>query len=86
MLHPGITEIAIVGVPDEKTGERAVAVIVPKDGIEPDVASLATFLAPYGVAKFKYPERVELWKALPKNDAGKVLKQAIRKTLIEASN
>lgn len=86
VLHPGIAEIAIVGVPDDRTGERAVAVIVPKDGAEPDVAALSAFLAPYGVAKFKYPESVVIWKALPKNDAGKVLKQAIRATLIAASN
>jgi non-ribosomal peptide synthetase component E (peptide arylation enzyme) len=34
-----------------------------------------------GVAKFKVPEQVEIWDALPKNDAGKVLKHQIRATL-----
>jgi acyl-CoA synthetase (AMP-forming)/AMP-acid ligase II len=84
VLHPDISEISIVGVPDDRTGEKAVAVIVPKETAKPDVAALGTFLAPYGVAKFKYPESVALWEALPKNDAGKVLKQAIRATLIAA--
>jgi acyl-CoA synthetase (AMP-forming)/AMP-acid ligase II len=79
--HPGIAEIAIVGVPDARTGERAVAVIVPRDGASPDVPSLAEFLAGFGVARFKYPEAVALWDALPKNDTGKVLKQGIRATL-----
>ena len=79
--YPGIAEIAIVGVPDARTGERAVAVIVPREGATPDVASLAAFLADFGVARFKYPEAVALWEALPKNDAGKVLKQGIRATL-----
>ncbi|WP_165189609.1 AMP-binding protein [Caulobacter soli] len=79
--HPGVAEIAIVGVPDARTGERAVAVIVPRDGASPDVPSLAEFLAGFGVARFKYPEAVALWEALPKNDAGKVLKQGIRATL-----
>ena len=79
--HPGVAEIAIVGVPDARTGERAVAVIVPRDGAAPDVPSLAEFLAGFGVARFKYPETVALWEALPKNDAGKVLKQGIRATL-----
>jgi acyl-CoA synthetase (AMP-forming)/AMP-acid ligase II len=82
--HPGIAEIAIVGVPDPRTGERAVAVIVPRGDAAPDVAGLAEFLAGFGVARFKYPEAVALWEALPKNDAGKVLKQAIRKRLTEA--
>ncbi|RJF91295.1 AMP-binding protein [Sphingomonas cavernae] len=81
IAHPGIAEIAIVGIPDARTGERAVAVIVPRDGAAPDVPSLGEFLAGYGVARFKYPEAVALWEALPKNDAGKVLKQAIRATL-----
>lgn len=79
--HPGVAEIAIVGIPDARTGERAVAVIVPRDGAAPDVAGLGEFLAGFGVARFKYPEAVALWDALPKNDAGKVLKQAIRATL-----
>jgi acyl-CoA synthetase (AMP-forming)/AMP-acid ligase II len=79
---PGVGEVAIVGVPDARTGEKAVAVIVPRDGGEPDVPALAAFLAGHGVAKFKYPERVELWDVLPKNDAGKVLKQVIRARLV----
>ena len=79
--HPAIAEIAVVGVPDPRTGERAVAVIVPRDNALPNVAALAEFLAGQGVARFKYPEAVELWDALPKNDAGKVLKVEIRKRL-----
>ena len=81
--HDAIAEIAIVGVPDARTGERAVAVIVPRPGATPDVAALATHLAGHGVARFKYPEAVALWDALPKNDAGKVLKQQIRARLVE---
>jgi len=83
--HPGIQEIAIVGVPDARTGERAVAVIVPRARAAPDVAALAEFLAGFGVARFKYPEGVALWDALPKNDAGKVLKQGIRARLVSES-
>jgi len=80
--HPAIAEIAIVGVPDARTGERAVAVIVPRDGAAPDVPALADYLAGFGVARFKYPEAVALWDALPRNDAGKVLKQGIRARLV----
>jgi acyl-CoA synthetase (AMP-forming)/AMP-acid ligase II len=83
--HPAVAEIAIVGVPDARTGERAVAVIVPRDGAEPDVATLGAFLADFGVARFKYPEGVALWPALPRNDAGKVLKQQIRVSLAETA-
>jgi acyl-CoA synthetase (AMP-forming)/AMP-acid ligase II len=79
--HPAIAEIAIVGIPHPRTGERAVAVIVPRGDAEPDIAALADFLAGFGVARFKYPEDVAVWQALPRNDAGKVLKQQIRATL-----
>lgn len=81
LRHSGIEEIAIVGIPDSRTGEKAVAVIVPAQGGEPGVADLADYLAGYGVAKFKYPEQVELRDALPKNEAGKVLKQELRNEL-----
>jgi cyclohexanecarboxylate-CoA ligase len=79
--HPGVAEIAIVGLPDVRTGERACAVIVPTGQAEPDVASLRSFLQDQGVATFKAPEQVVIWEQLPRNDAGKVLKHQIRAAL-----
>ena len=81
--HPGIAEVAVVGLPDDRTGERACAVIVPVERPGPDVASLRAFLQDRGIARFKVPEQVAIWEELPKNDAGKVLKHQIRATLIE---
>jgi cyclohexanecarboxylate-CoA ligase len=81
--HPGIAEVAIVGLPDERTGERACAVIVGAAEPEPDVAGVAAYLEAHGVARFKMPEQVAIWDMLPKNDAGKVLKHRIRAALIE---
>jgi non-ribosomal peptide synthetase component E (peptide arylation enzyme) len=40
-------------------------------------------LTDHGVAIFKVPEQVEIWDALPKNDAGKVLKHHIREALLD---
>ena len=79
--HPGIAEIAVVGIPDVRTGERACAVIVASDRPAPDLADVREVLTRAGVAKFKVPEHVEIWEALPKNDAGKVLKHQIRAKL-----
>ncbi len=81
--HPGIAEVAIVGLPDPRTGERACAVIVARGGERPGVADLREFLEGHGVARFKVPEQVAVWDVLPKNDAGKVLKHRIRATLTE---
>jgi cyclohexanecarboxylate-CoA ligase len=82
--HPGVAEIAIVGLPDERTGERACAVVVPAATPGPDVASLRNFLEDSGVARFKAPEQVVIWDVLPKNDAGKILKHQIKAALMEA--
>jgi acyl-CoA synthetase (AMP-forming)/AMP-acid ligase II len=79
--HPGIAEVAVVGLPDARTGERACAVIVAAGQDAPDVEDLREFLLGRGVAKFKMPEQVAIWDALPKNDAGKVLKHRIRAAL-----
>jgi acyl-CoA synthetase (AMP-forming)/AMP-acid ligase II len=79
--HPNIAAVAIVGLPDPRTGERACAVIVPRNLPGPDVASLRAFLDSHGVATFKVPEQVAIWEALPKNDAGKILKHQIRSAL-----
>jgi acyl-CoA synthetase (AMP-forming)/AMP-acid ligase II len=82
--HPDIAEVAIIGLPDPRTGERACAVIVPKRPPGPDVGSLRGFLEAQGVAPFKTPEQVVIWNALPKNDAGKILKTQIRAALSAA--
>ena len=79
--HPQVAEIAIVGLPDARTGERACAVIVPTQRPGPDVASLRAFLDARGVATFKAPEQVVIADSLPRNDAGKVLKRQLRATL-----
>ena len=86
--HPGIAEIAIVGLPDDRTGERACAVVVPASTPGPerelDVAGLGAFLEREGVARFKVPEQVVIWDVLPKNDAGKILKHQIKAALMRA--
>ncbi len=83
--HPEIAEVSIVGLPDARTGERTCAVIVPKAAPGPTVESLRNFLLNEGLATFKFPEQVVLWDALPKNDAGKVLKHQIRASLTETA-
>jgi acyl-CoA synthetase (AMP-forming)/AMP-acid ligase II len=80
--HLDIAEIAVVGLPDPRTGERACAVVVPANGAAgPAVAELREFLGRHGVARFKVPEQVAIWETLPRNDAGKVLKHQIRAAL-----
>lgn len=85
VAHPGVAEIAVVGVPDERTGERACAVVVPTEDGAPDLDGVRDLLVGEGLAKFKIPEQIVVWDALPKNDAGKVLKHRIRAMLTEGN-
>ena len=80
--HPDIAEVAIVGVPDARTGERACAVIATPRSHALDVAALREFLEERHVARFKMPEQVEIWGALPRNSLGKILKHEIRAKLL----
>ncbi|MET0900935.1 MAG: AMP-binding protein [Mycobacterium sp.] len=81
--HPGIAELAVVGIPDARTGERACAVVVAGEAPVPGIAELQELLVSNGIAKFKTPEQLIVWDALPKNDAGKVLKHQIRAALLQ---
>jgi 2,3-dihydroxybenzoate-AMP ligase len=77
--HPDIDDAALVAMPDARLGERACAFVVVRDSAAmPTVATLAEFLAARGVAKFKWPERVETVPALPRTNIGKVKKLVLR--------
>jgi 2,3-dihydroxybenzoate-AMP ligase len=76
--HPAIKEAALVGVPDARLGERPCAFVVVADSaVRPTLDSIAQFLAVRGVARYKWPERLELIEAFPKTSVGKVLKREL---------
>jgi 2,3-dihydroxybenzoate-AMP ligase len=79
MRHPAIERVAVVAMPDALLGERCCAFIVPADRAAPvDVAALRIHLAALGVAKYKYPERVEIRPELPMTSITKLNKAALR--------
>ena len=81
LTHPGIGEVAVLGVPDPFWGEVGVAVCVPRDGAgEVSELELATFLAAK-VPRYKMPKRFFFWEALPKSGYGKVPKRLVRDEL-----
>jgi acyl-CoA synthetase (AMP-forming)/AMP-acid ligase II len=75
--HPGVGEVAVIGVPDEKWGEVLKAFVVPRDGAEVSEEALLTFLEPR-IARMKLPKHVEFIPQIPRNANGKVLKTALR--------
>lgn len=74
---PAVSEVAVVGVPDADWGERVVAFIVPAGDSRPDPATIdARCLA--SIARYKRPRQYLVVDALPRNAAGKVLKNELR--------
>ncbi len=83
LTHPGVAEVAVLGVPDEKWGEVGVAVVVRRPEAEPvDEAALLAHLEGR-CARYRWPRRVLFWEALPKSGYGKVTKKDVKRLLLE---
>ena len=80
LAHPAVRDCAVVGLPDERWGERVVAVVQPVEGTAPDPAEVIAFVKAR-IGSVKAPKQVELWPDLPRSKVGKVLKTDIKATL-----
>ena len=81
MAHPAVRDCSVVGLPDEKWGERVVAVVQTQVGTELSEAELVAF-AKERVGSVKAPKQVHIWPDLPRSTVGKVLKTTIRERLL----
>ncbi len=79
--HPGIAMAAIVAYPDERLGERACAVVVPRPGCQVDLPSISDFLKAQKVALQYIPERLVLRETMPSTPSGKIQKFKLRELL-----
>jgi acyl-CoA synthetase (AMP-forming)/AMP-acid ligase II len=80
MSFDGVLEAAIVGLPDEKWGERVHAVVAGRDHLD---AEAVKAFARERLAGYKRPKAVEVWPQLPKSAANKILRRRIREIIIE---
>jgi len=79
--HPAVAQAAIVAYADERLGERACAVVVPKPGLGLDLASMVDFLKSQKVALQYIPERLIVREAMPATPSGKIQKYKLREML-----
>ncbi|SMH50348.1 AMP-binding protein [Mesorhizobium australicum] len=80
--HEAVQDCAVIGLPDEKWGERIVAVLQARAGKAIDVAEVTDFVK-RRIGSVKTPKQVEVWPDLPRSKVGKVLKADIRAKLVE---
>jgi fatty-acyl-CoA synthase len=86
---PGVSEVAVIGVPDEKWGERPMALVVPKPDAKATLTqdAIKTFVAKFAaegqIPKYGVPDKVNLVDVLPKTSVGKMNKKEMRKQFVK---
>jgi non-ribosomal peptide synthetase component E (peptide arylation enzyme) len=82
--HPAVADAKLVAMPDPFYGEKGCIFIIPRPGMAaPGVQALGQFLAARGLAKYKFPERVEVVNEFPLTRVGKVDKPAMKRRIAD---
>jgi len=86
LRHPAVHEVAIVPLPDDRLGERACAAIILNPGhAAPTLEDLQRFLDAEGVAKYTWPESVEVFEDFPRTPSLKVVKRDVATAILSRS-
>jgi long-chain acyl-CoA synthetase len=80
IMHPGVADVAVFGVPDEEWGERVMAVIEPAAGRIPGPDLAAEILGSLDgkLARMKWPSAIDFTAEMPRDPSGKLLKRRLR--------
>jgi long-chain acyl-CoA synthetase len=80
--HPDVEDCAVIGLPDERTGEEVVAAVVLREGATLDAESIRS-LARESLTPYKVPKRVVAVDDLPRSLIGKVIRRQVKNRLLE---
>jgi len=78
MAHPGVADVAVIGIPSERWGETPLALIIAAEGTDPTEEELIDYCRGR-LARFKLPGSVQRIDQIPRNPSGKILKTELRK-------
>ena len=81
--HPKVAGVAIVAMDDPRLGERACAVVIPREGQSLTLPEVITFLEGQQLARQKFPERLEIVSEFPMTPSGKIQKYRLRQLVAE---
>lgn len=84
--HPAIAQAVVVGYPDARLGERTCAFVVPAEGRTVDLEEVKAYLGAQGLARYKWPERLEILARLPMTPTGKIMRYELRAQLAAATH
>jgi len=76
--HPKVLDAAAVPMPDEILGEKVCVYVVPREGEKVTLGELTSFMKEKSIAAYKLPQRLEITKEIPKDRAGKILKNILK--------
>ena len=85
LAHPAVQDCAVIGLPDEKWGERVTAVVQLRPGQSVTEAEVRSFVKER-LGSVKAPKQVEVWPDLPRSKVGKVLKVDVKARLRDRAN
>ena len=80
--NPKVSDVQVIGVPDERYGEEIMACIILKEGETMTVEEMTTYIAEH-MARHKVPRYIDFVDSFPMNAAGKILKYKMREEAVE---
>ncbi|MGB2719877.1 MAG: AMP-binding protein, partial [Rhodococcus sp. (in: high G+C Gram-positive bacteria)] len=85
LSHPSVKECAVVGLPDDKWGERVTAAVLLRPGRDASDEELIAHVKAR-IGSIKTPKQIQIWTDLPRSKVGKILKTEVRSTMSHSSS